>query len=246
MQLFTHSPPRERTEPPETNQPDSSVVPEPFNRTSVPTQSGALLSRGVSIKGSVKFLNELLIDGEVEGTIESTGTLTIGEHACIRGQIRTKSVEVQGTVEGNIFATERCELHAGSTLRGDIAAPRLVVNENVTFVGSAKVGMGCSLASETSISLTAENQKETSEREPNPALMRPVQPDDELAAIVGSQPLPRSELTKKLWNYIRTHGCQDQEKRTMINADDLLRPVFNGQSQVSMFEMTKLVSKHLR
>jgi cytoskeletal protein CcmA (bactofilin family) len=110
-----------------------------------PTQSGALLSRGVSIKGSVKFLNELLIDGEVEGTIEATGTLTIGEHACIRGEIRTKSVEVQGTVEGNIFVTERCELHAGCTLRGDIEAPRLVVNENVTFLGSAKVGPGKSL-----------------------------------------------------------------------------------------------------
>jgi len=111
----------------------------------MPTQSGALLSRGVSIKGSVKFLNELLIDGEVEGTIESAGTLTIGEHACIHGEIRTKSVEVQGTVEGNIFVTERCELHAGCTLRGDIEAPRLVVNENVTFLGNAKVGTGKSL-----------------------------------------------------------------------------------------------------
>ena len=111
----------------------------------MPTQSGALLSRGVSIKGSVKFLNKLLIDGDVEGTIESTGTLTIGEHACIRGEIRTKSVEVQGTVEGNIFVTDRCELHAGCPLRGDIEAPRLVVNDNVTFLGMAKVGTGKSL-----------------------------------------------------------------------------------------------------
>ena len=85
----------------------------------MPTQSGALLSRGVSIKGSVKFLNELLLDVEVEGTIESTGTLTIGENSCIRGEIRTKSVEVEGTVEGNIFVTERCELHAGCTLCGE-------------------------------------------------------------------------------------------------------------------------------
>jgi cytoskeletal protein CcmA (bactofilin family) len=81
----------------------------------------------------------------VEGTIESTGTLTIGEHACIRGEIRTKSVELQGTVEGNIFVTDRCELHAGCTLRGDIEAPRLVVNDNVTFLGMAKVGKGKSL-----------------------------------------------------------------------------------------------------
>ena len=76
--------------------------------------------------------------------------------------------------------------------------------------------------------------------------MRPVQPDDKLAAIVGSTPLPRSELTKKLWNYIKKHGLQDKKKRTQINADDALRPVFNGKSQVSMFEMTKLVSKHLK
>ena len=96
-------------------------------------------------------------------------------------------------------------------------------------------------------------KKKTSKRKPNPAFMRPVQPDDEpvqpddeLATIVGSVPLPRSELSKKLWNYIKKHGCQDKKKRTMTNADDSLRPVFNGKSQVSMFEMTKLVSKHLR
>ena len=106
----------------------------------MPAQSGAILSQGVSIKGSVKFLNELLIDGEVEGTIDSTGTLTIGEHARIRGEIRTKSVKVQGTVESNIFVTECCELQAGCTLRGDIEAPRLLVEENATFLGSAKVG----------------------------------------------------------------------------------------------------------
>ena len=89
-------------------------------------------------------------------------------------------------------------------------------------------------------------KKKTSKRKPNPAFMRPVQPDDKLAAVVGSQPLPRSELTKKLWNYIKRNGLQDKKKRTMINADDSLRPVFNGKSQVSMFEMTKLVSGHLR
>ena len=106
----------------------------------MPTQSGAVLSREVSIKGSIKFLNELLIDGELEGTIDSTGTLTLGEHALIRGEIRTKSVKVRGTVEGNVFVTERCELQAGCTLRGDIEAPRRMVDENATFVGSAKVG----------------------------------------------------------------------------------------------------------
>src|SRR5262245_13188628 len=140
MQPFTRFPSRGGTEPPQTNRPDPSVVLGPSSHTSMPTQSGALLSRGVSITGSVKFLNELLIDGEVEGTIESTGTLTIGEHACIRGEIRTKSVKVRGRVEGDIFVTESCELQANCTLRGDIEAPRLVVSENVTFLGNAKVG----------------------------------------------------------------------------------------------------------
>ena len=75
--------------------------------------------------------------------------------------------------------------------------------------------------------------------------MRPVQPDSALSAVVGSKPLPRSELTKKLWDYIKKHGLQDKTKRTQINADDALRVVFNGKSQVSMFEMTKLVSGHI-
>src|SRR3989440_10903305 len=137
MSMFTRK--SEPTAP--ASQPVSPpVVSEQPNRTLTPARSGGLLSRGVSIKGSVKFLNELLIDGEVEGTIDSIGTLTIGEHARIRGEIRTKSVKVRGTVEGNIFVTERCELQAGCTLRGDIEARRLVVNENATFVGSAKVG----------------------------------------------------------------------------------------------------------
>jgi cytoskeletal protein CcmA (bactofilin family) len=100
---------------------------------------GGLLSRGVSIKGTVKFANELVIDGEVEGTIDSTGSLTVGEHASIKGEIKSKSVKVRGTVEGDIFASERCELQAGCTLKGDIEAPRLVVDENATFLGSAKV-----------------------------------------------------------------------------------------------------------
>ena len=101
--------------------------------------SGGLLSRGVSIKGTVKFSDELLIDGEVEGTIESTGTLTIGEHASIRGEIKSRSVKVRGAVEGDIVASERCELQAGCTLQGDIEAPRLVVDEHASFCGSAKV-----------------------------------------------------------------------------------------------------------
>jgi upstream activation factor subunit UAF30 len=76
-------------------------------------------------------------------------------------------------------------------------------------------------------------------------IARPVQPDEQLAAVVGSSPLPRSELTKKIWDYIKKNGLQDAEDRRMINADDKLRPIFGGKSQVSMFEMTKLVNQHV-
>ena len=88
-------------------------------------------------------------------------------------------------------------------------------------------------------------KKETT-RKPNPALMKPVQPDAVLAPIVGSTPLPRSEMTKKLWDYIKKNNLQDPKKRTQINADDALKAVFGGKSQVSMFEMTKLVSAHVK
>jgi upstream activation factor subunit UAF30 len=82
-------------------------------------------------------------------------------------------------------------------------------------------------------------------RTPSAAFMRPVTPDNQLAAVVGSSPLPRTELTKKLWAYIKRNGLQDSKNRRAINADDKLRPVFNGKSQVSMFDMTKLVNKHV-
>lgn len=88
--------------------------------------------------------------------------------------------------------------------------------------------------------------KTPSKRKPNAAFMKPVQPDDKLSAVVGAKPLPRSELTKKLWDYIKKNGLQDQKKRTLINADPALKAVFNGKSQVSMFEMTKLVSGHIK
>jgi cytoskeletal protein CcmA (bactofilin family) len=137
MSIFSSNRKSEPTTP-ERGSETSTATPEP-NGTAVVSPSGGVLSRGVSIKGSVKFRSELLIDGEVEGKINSTGTLTIGEHAKIRGEIKAKSVQVRGAVEGNIFATERCQLQAGCTLRGDIEAPRLVVDENATFLGSAKI-----------------------------------------------------------------------------------------------------------
>ena len=76
--------------------------------------------------------------------------------------------------------------------------------------------------------------------------MKPVQPDEALAKIVGSTPLPRGELTKKLWDYIKKHKLQDEKKKTNINADAALKVVFGGKAQVTMFEMTKLVSAHVK
>ncbi len=82
-------------------------------------------------------------------------------------------------------------------------------------------------------------------RKPNAAFMKPVTPDAALAAVVGSKPLPRTELTKKLWDYIKKNCLQDKKDKKQINADSALKVVFGGKAKVSMFEMTKLVSKHV-
>ena len=82
-------------------------------------------------------------------------------------------------------------------------------------------------------------------RTPSAAFMKPMTPSSQLAAVVGSSPLPRTEVTKKLWAYIKRNGLQDSKNRRAINADEKLRPVFGGKSQVTMFDMTKLVNRHL-
>ena len=88
-------------------------------------------------------------------------------------------------------------------------------------------------------------KKKAAKRKPNAAFMKPVQPDDKLAAVVGNKAMPRTELTKKLWAYIKKHGLQDKKNKRMINADANLKPIFKA-SQVSMFKMTALVSKHVK
>ena len=88
-------------------------------------------------------------------------------------------------------------------------------------------------------------KKATKKRAPNPAFMRPMKPSADLSAVIGNTPMPRSEVAKKLWQYIKKNNLQDAKERRMINADDKLRAVFGGRKQVSMFEMTKLVNKHL-
>ena len=89
-------------------------------------------------------------------------------------------------------------------------------------------------------------KKTAAKRKPNAAFMKAMNPTATLGAVIGSNAMPRTEVTKKIWAYIKRHGLQDKKNRRMINADDKLKPVFGGKSQVSMFEMTKLVNKHLK
>jgi upstream activation factor subunit UAF30 len=89
-------------------------------------------------------------------------------------------------------------------------------------------------------------KKGGAKRAPNAAFMKPMTPDAQLGAVVGASPMPRTEITKKLWAYIKKNNLQDAKERRMINADDKLKPVFGGKGKVSMFEMTKLVNKHIK
>ena len=92
----------------------------------------------------------------------------------------------------------------------------------------------------------AKKKAKKAKRKPNAAFMKPMSPSATLAAVVGSGSMPRTEVTKKIWGYIKRHGLQDKKNKRMINSDDKLKAVFGGKSQVSMFEMTKLVSRHLK
>lgn len=83
-------------------------------------------------------------------------------------------------------------------------------------------------------------------RKPSAAFMKPVQPDEKLAVIIGTEAVPRTDITRKVWDYIRSHNLQDPENKTFIRADDNLRPVFDGKDKVSMFEMTKLIFGHVK
>ena len=88
--------------------------------------------------------------------------------------------------------------------------------------------------------------KKKIKRKPNPSFMRPLQPNAMLGAVVGNKPLPRTQVTKKIWAYIKKNNLQDTQNKRMINADDKLKAIFDGKKQVSMFEMTKLVNKHMK
>jgi len=88
-------------------------------------------------------------------------------------------------------------------------------------------------------------KKAKAKRKPSAALMKPMTPSATLAEVVGSKPIPRGQITKNLWAYIKKHGLQDQKNKRVINADDKLKKIFGGKASVNMFEMTKLVSKHI-
>ena len=103
-----------------------------------------------------------------------------------------------------------------------------------------------SSAKKSSAKKSSGKKKSATKRTPSAAFMKPMTPSSQLAAVIGSNPMPRTEVTKKLWAYIKRKGLQDAKNKRMINADDNLRPVFNGSKQVSMFEMTRLVNKHLK
>ena len=89
-------------------------------------------------------------------------------------------------------------------------------------------------------------KKAGKKRKPNPAFMKPMTPSAALGAVIGTNAMPRTEVTKKIWGYIKRNALQDKKNKRMINADEKLKPVFSGKAQVSMFEMTKLVNKHLK
>ena len=138
MPMFS---PTRRPEPPTTSptEPSNGTTYAPPPPAAAPRPAGGVLSAGVTITGELTFGRELVLDCEVEGTITSEGRLVVEKNGQIRADIHAGSVTVFGTVEGNVNASERCELRAGCTLRGDIEAPRLVVDDDATFVGSAKI-----------------------------------------------------------------------------------------------------------
>ena len=104
-----------------------------------PSSAKNILANDVEISGTLKFDNELIFDGKLDGEIISEGILTLGKNAQIKGEIKTKAVTVHGTVNGNITVSERCELKASSQLTGDLKAVRIIIEEGATFIGKSEV-----------------------------------------------------------------------------------------------------------
>ncbi len=130
------------------------------------------------------------------------------------------------------------------------AGTKRATGKKAAAKGAAKRGSARGTAKTTGARKTAakaaSGTKTRTKRAPNPSFMKPMQPDEALGAVVGTKAMPRTEVTKKLWAYIKKNNLQDAKERRMINADDKLRPLFGGKRQVSMFEMTRLVNAHLK
>lgn len=124
--------------PSESHLPSTDNPPSP--RLSASNMSKNILSSDVEIKGTLKFSNDLIIDGKIDGEVSSDGDLTIGENARIKGDVNTRSVTVFGKVTGNITVSDRCELKQNAELIGDIKAGKLAIEEGATFMGSSAVG----------------------------------------------------------------------------------------------------------
>ena len=111
---------------------------------------------------------------------------------------------------------------------------------------SGRITMAAKKSAKKSSKKSSKKAAKKSARKPNAAFMKPMTPSAALSEVVGSKPIPRTEVTKKLWAYIKKNKLQDQKNKRMIKADDALKTVFGGKSTVNMFEMTKLVNKHLK
>lgn len=134
-----------------------------------------------------------------------------------------------------------------SAKKGKKAAPKKAAKKKAAPKKAAKKAAPKKAAKKAAPKKAAPKKKaaKKGKRAPNPAFMKALTPSPQLAAVVGDKPLPRTEAVKKLWAYIKKNGLQDSKNRRNINADDKLKPVFGNKSQVSMFDMTKLMSKHL-
>lgn len=119
------------------------------------TTSKNVLANDVEIKGSIKFSHDLIIDGKIEGEVSSDGSLTVGENALIKGEIKTRSVILFGKVEGNITVAERCELKSNSALIGDVVASTLAIEEGATFLGRSQVGKAAAASAGASAGASA-------------------------------------------------------------------------------------------
>ena len=118
--------------PPAPSQPAAPIAQKPSGHS--------VLGPDVIVKGSIRFSNELVIDGQVDGDVSSDGILTVGAHAVVKGEIKTRSVIVFGHMEGNVTTQDRCELKSTATLIGDISAGTLTIEEGASFIGQSRIG----------------------------------------------------------------------------------------------------------